>query len=251
MDGADAAGVAREVGVTVRPRKILYVTTDLFIGGGAEGMLARMATARPALADDITVVSLLRGQSHADELRAAGVTVVELDFRSIGGIVSGLHRLARLIADRQPDIVQGWMYHGDLAALIALGLSGRRRQTALVWSIRCSDMDLTPLRPRAASGGESLRGAVAPARSRHRQFDCRPGKPFEARLSPTASGGRGERRRRRPVQARPGGARGGAHRTGDSGRCHRAGPCRARRPDEGSPEFSGRHVGAPRPARRC
>src|SRR5262249_2091219 len=35
----------------------------------------------------------------------------------------------------------GWMYHGDLAALIALFLSGRRRRTRLVWGIRCTEVD--------------------------------------------------------------------------------------------------------------
>jgi len=130
------------VGVIARPRKILYVTTDLFIGGGAEGMLSRMATAHPRLADEITVVSLRLGYaSYAEQMRAAGVTVVELDLDTIGGIASGLRRLAKLIAEGRPDIVQGWMYHGDLAALTALVLSGRRRDTRLVWSIRSSDMD--------------------------------------------------------------------------------------------------------------
>jgi len=129
------------VGVSRLPRKVLFVTTDLFIGGGAEGMLTRLATARPPLADEITVVSLLRGPSHVDELRAAGVTVVELDCAGPGGIVVGLRRLAKLIAEVRPEIVQGWMYHGDLAALIALGLSGRRRDTRLVWGIRCSELD--------------------------------------------------------------------------------------------------------------
>ncbi len=129
--------------VTARPRKIVYVTTDLFVGGGAEGMLVRMVTADERLADEITVVSLLPGgEAHASRLRAAGVSVIELDFRAAGGICSGLLRLARLIWEIQPDIVQGWMYHGDLAALVALVLSGRRRRTHLVWSIRCSDMDL-------------------------------------------------------------------------------------------------------------
>ena len=33
------------------------------------------------------------------------------------------------------------MYHGDLAALIALALSGRRRDTWLAWGIRSSEMD--------------------------------------------------------------------------------------------------------------
>ena len=128
--------------MTPQPRTILYVTTDLFIGGGAEGMLARLLTSEPRLADEIIVVSLLPGESHAERLRQAGITVHQLDFGSARGIASGLIRLARLIARSKPDIVQGWMYHGDLAALIGLALSGRRRRTRLVWGIRCSEVDL-------------------------------------------------------------------------------------------------------------
>jgi glycosyltransferase involved in cell wall biosynthesis len=128
--------------VGVRPAKIVYVTSDLFIGGGAEAMLVRLVTATPAVADEIIVVSLLPGDSHVERLRAAGITVIQLDFGGAAGIASGLRRLARLIADAAPQIVQGWMYHGDLAALTALALSGRRRSTRLVWSIRCSNMDL-------------------------------------------------------------------------------------------------------------
>jgi len=129
--------------VIARPRKVLHVTTALFIGGGADGMLTRLATAQPRLADEIIIVSLRPGVSYVDELRAAGVAVVELDFGTMGGIVAGLRRLARLIAETRPDIVQGWMYHGDLAAAIGLALSGRRRDTRLVWGIRCSDVDFT------------------------------------------------------------------------------------------------------------
>jgi glycosyltransferase involved in cell wall biosynthesis len=128
--------------VGVRPTKIIFVTSDLFIGGGAEGMLARVATARPTLADEIMIVSLLPGESYAERLRAAGISVVQLDFGSAAGIASGVRRLAKLISEGQPQIVQGWMYHGDLAALIAVALSGRRKCTRVIWSIRCSDMDL-------------------------------------------------------------------------------------------------------------
>jgi glycosyltransferase involved in cell wall biosynthesis len=126
--------------VTLGPQKILYVTAGLR-GGGAEAMLARLATARPGVADEITIVSLLPAEVHMERLGAGGVTVVELRCDKAGGIVAGLFKLARLIAESRPDIVQGWMYHGDLAALVALVLSGRRRQTRLVWSIRCSAMD--------------------------------------------------------------------------------------------------------------
>jgi glycosyltransferase involved in cell wall biosynthesis len=133
--------VAREVGVTQRPRKIVYVTAGLR-GGGAEAMLTRLATAQPGVADEITLVSLLPAEGHIGRLVAGGVTVVELQFDRVGGAAAGLVKLAKLIADSRPDIVQGWMYHGDLAALVALVMSGRRKQTRLVWSIRCSDMDL-------------------------------------------------------------------------------------------------------------
>jgi glycosyltransferase involved in cell wall biosynthesis len=131
--------VARKVGVSLRPLKIVYVTPGLR-GGGAEATLARLATARPGVADEITIVSLLPAEAHMARLRAAGVEVIELRFDKPGGIATGLLKLAKLIAESGPDIVQGWMYYGDLAALVALALSGRRRQTRLVWGIRCSAM---------------------------------------------------------------------------------------------------------------
>jgi glycosyltransferase involved in cell wall biosynthesis len=126
----------------VSSRKILFVTTALRTGG-AEGMLARLVTAKPRLAEEIIVVSLLPEDDYGEGMRAAGVTVIELGFNRLAGIVLGLVDLARLIGRHKPDIVQGWMYHGDLAALIALKLSGRRKHTRLIWSIRCSDMDLS------------------------------------------------------------------------------------------------------------
>src|SRR5262249_30903792 len=75
VDGADARGVAREVGLKVRmrPRRILHVITDLYLAG-AETMLARLAAARPGLADETMVVSLLPDGFHTERLRAAGGT---------------------------------------------------------------------------------------------------------------------------------------------------------------------------------
>jgi glycosyltransferase involved in cell wall biosynthesis len=80
-------------------------------------------------------------EAHAARLRAAGVTVVELNFDRVVGVAGGIITLTKLIAEQRPDIVQGWMYHGDLAALVALTMSGRRKTTRLVWSIRCSELD--------------------------------------------------------------------------------------------------------------
>ena len=130
------------MGVSVRPRKVLYVITHLWVGG-AEAMLARLVTAEQKIAGEITVVALRPGGPHADRMRAGGVTVEELNFGTPFGVAAGLYRLAKLIARTQPDIVQGWMYHGDLAALVALALSGRRRITRLAWAIRGSDIDFS------------------------------------------------------------------------------------------------------------
>ncbi|HEX5864711.1 MAG TPA: glycosyltransferase [Casimicrobiaceae bacterium] len=128
--------------MSARPRKVLYVITHLWVGG-AEATLTRLVTAEPRIADEITVVALRPGGPHADRLRASGVTVVELNFGALLGIPAGLSRLARLIARTRPDIVQGWMYHGDIAALIGLALSGLRRSTRLAWAIRGSDIDFS------------------------------------------------------------------------------------------------------------
>ena len=125
-----------------RPRKVLYVVTHLWVGG-AEATLTRLVTAEQKIADESIVVALRPGGPHADRMRAGGVTVVELNFGALFGIPAGLYRLAKLIARTKPDIVQGWMYHGDLAALIGLILSGRRRMTWLAWAIRGSDIDFS------------------------------------------------------------------------------------------------------------
>lgn len=124
----------------MRPRRILHVITDLYVGG-AEAMLTRLVVAKPGVADQSAVVSLLPDGFFADHLRAAGIPVMELNFRKPFGIVAGMVGLARLIRATKPDVVQGWMYHGDLAALLALILAGRRRSTRLAWNIRCSSLD--------------------------------------------------------------------------------------------------------------
>src|SRR5262245_54662923 len=104
-------------------------------------MLTRLASAQPSVADDITIVSLLPAEAHMERLGAAGVAVIELRFDKAGGIATGLFKLASLIAESRPDIVQGWMYHGDLAAPVALVLSGRGRRTRPNGGIRCTAMD--------------------------------------------------------------------------------------------------------------
>lgn len=106
-------------------------------------MLNKVATTMVKRSNTTTVVSMIPGGIIGKRLRANGVEVIELDFTRLFGAIGGIFRLAHAIRRLKPDVVQGWMYHGDLAALIGLVLSVRRSRTLLVWGIRCSNMDLS------------------------------------------------------------------------------------------------------------
>jgi glycosyltransferase involved in cell wall biosynthesis len=86
-------------------------------------------------------VTLSSGGENASRLRAAGVKVTELRMRSNSPPGWELFRLARLICLERPAVVQSWMYHADLTATLALYWSGRRKNTRLIWGLRCSDME--------------------------------------------------------------------------------------------------------------
>jgi glycosyltransferase involved in cell wall biosynthesis len=119
--------------------KVLHVITGLETGG-AERMLANLCIASHRAGGAPVVVALCPGGSQYDRLCAAGIRTITLGMTRGVPSVASLFRLARLIRDEAPDVVQSWMYHADLYALLALWLSGRRR-TRLYWGIRCSDMD--------------------------------------------------------------------------------------------------------------
>lgn len=115
--------------------RVLHVITALGVGG-AERMLLKLLGA-PALSGvEQRVVALLPGGHLAPAMRATGATVDVLNF--LGGlpVLAGATRLARLARNWRPDVLHGWMYHGNLGASCAqAALSGR---VPLVWSIRQS-----------------------------------------------------------------------------------------------------------------
>jgi glycosyltransferase involved in cell wall biosynthesis len=130
----------------------LHVISGLEIGG-AEGMLSALATAS---GQDLEhhVVSLKTAGFYGGVLREAAIGVDELALTPRRPDPRALWRLARVIRELRPDLVQGWLYHGDLAALLGLALSGRRRTTRLAWSLRCSNLDM-------AAYGRGLRLVLA------------------------------------------------------------------------------------------
>ncbi len=117
--------------------KVLHVITGLNVGG-AENMLAKLI--EQGGADEPEVLSLLPPGPIAERITACGVKVHTLGMKR--GLVgpAALLRLARMVEAIAPDLIHGWMYHGNLAASFARRRS--RRRVPLVWNIRHSIPDL-------------------------------------------------------------------------------------------------------------
>jgi glycosyltransferase involved in cell wall biosynthesis len=73
-----------------------------------------------------------------ESIRKAGVPVYPLDIRRGGVSPRAFWRLVRLLRELQPDIVQTWLYHADLAGLAAGAIA---RVPHIVWNIRCAELD--------------------------------------------------------------------------------------------------------------
>lgn len=126
---------------------IAHVITGLD-RGGAEGVLARLVTSMDHAKFRNLVISLRDDGVWGGKLRAEGIEVHCLGIRDLFGMLAGRAKLKRLVQAAAPDVVQGWLYHGDLLATLATPPS-----TALAWNLRNSDL--------AASGRTSWRVLVA------------------------------------------------------------------------------------------
>lgn len=115
--------------------RVLHVITALEVGG-AQRMLLKLVAARATAAHEHHVVAMLPAGPLARALRDAGAQVHELDF--LGGlpVLQGSMALARIARACAPDLVQGWLYHGNLGA--SLARASLRRRVPLVWGIRQS-----------------------------------------------------------------------------------------------------------------
>ena len=115
--------------------RVLHVITALGVGG-AERMLLKLLGSRALSGHEQWVVTMLPGGALAAPMRATGAIVHELDF--LGGVplLGGMLGVARLARKCQPDIVQGWLYHGNLGAAVAR--AALRRRVPLVWGVRQS-----------------------------------------------------------------------------------------------------------------
>lgn len=123
-------------------REVMHVISGLKVGG-AEMALLRLISSSEGGPYRHFVLALTPGGGMSERFSAAGVEVVELDFKK--NPIGDFGRLVKLIRTRRPDVVQTWMYHADLFGGIAARLAGVRN---VIWGIRTTDA--------TAGGGKAI-----------------------------------------------------------------------------------------------
>ena len=105
-----------------RPKKILHIITTAGIGG-AELMLCRLLERNDPSHHQQAVLSLLTPDSLKERMESSA-PLYTLDMRPPLPSINNIRRLRQIVQAYQPDLIQGWMYHGNLAATVAARLTG-------------------------------------------------------------------------------------------------------------------------------
>lgn len=87
-----------------------------------------------------TVVSLRDLGALGEKIESLGVHVHTLDMKGELRDVLRILKLSRLMRSLRPDLIQGWMYHGNVAAEYARVVA--RLDTPVLWSVHHSILDL-------------------------------------------------------------------------------------------------------------
>lgn len=114
---------------------VLHIITGLATGG-AERALYNLLQGGLSTKFNSHVISLSDAGNIAPQIEALGVPVTTLGMRTGRPSLAGLLKLRTVIKQLQPDLIQGWMYHGNLAATLARSMHSER--AAVVWNIRHS-----------------------------------------------------------------------------------------------------------------
>lgn len=118
--------------------RVLHIITGLG-SGGAEGMLLKLLSASPTHWQS-AVVSLGETGVIGSKISELNIPVHALNVSPKWPSPAELFSLITIVRRLRPEIIQGWMPHGNLAAVLA-GMSLRKRVPVL-WNVRMSLDDL-------------------------------------------------------------------------------------------------------------
>ena len=113
--------------------KVLHIITGLQTGG-AERSLHSLLAGDMSDRLDCHVISLSDTGTFGPKITDLGVPVSALGMRGGKPSAAALFSMRRLVKRIRPDVVQGWMYHGNFAALLARKFAPGN--PALAWNIR-------------------------------------------------------------------------------------------------------------------
>lgn len=120
---------------TPKPVQILHIITDLSVAG-AEMKLYKLLAATDRERFAPTVISMRDRGELRERIEALGIPVFCLGIRGpLPGPVS-VNRLVRMVRQARPDVIHGWMYHGNLAAQFAAAFA--RKRPSVLWSVHQS-----------------------------------------------------------------------------------------------------------------
>jgi glycosyltransferase involved in cell wall biosynthesis len=120
--------------------RIAHIITGLYTGG-AETMLYKLLRRMDRARFDPMVVSLVDNGSLAVRIVELGIPVFSCGMQPGFPSVGAAFKLTRLLRAFEPDLLQGWMYHGNLAAQTAVVTLAKK--APVVWNIRGSHHPLS------------------------------------------------------------------------------------------------------------
>ncbi|MEM6613545.1 MAG: glycosyltransferase [Cyanobacteria bacterium P01_C01_bin.72] len=119
--------------------KLLFITTGLG-SGGAEVMLVSLLSSIDRDRFEASVISLLDQGVYGEKIRQLDIPVYCVEMLAGRPTLSSAARLKAIISEIEPDLIQGWMYHANLAAQFFNFFVNRR--IPVLWSIHHSLHDL-------------------------------------------------------------------------------------------------------------
>ena len=116
--------------------RLVHIITGLDTGG-AEMMLYKLLSKCDRSRFAPEVICLQPNGVMGERIAGLDVRVRSLDMKSVKGSFTAVRKLAGWLRESRPDIIQTWMYHGDLVG----GIAGKiARCRAIIWNIRASMM---------------------------------------------------------------------------------------------------------------
>lgn len=120
--------------------KIIHIITGLNTGG-AEMALLNLLRGGLGKNFDTYVISLGGLGTVGPQIQKLGISVIALNMNGKLASLFGMIRLFKTVAYLRPNIIQGWMYHGNLAATLS-GLI-MFYKVLVVWNVRHSLSDIS------------------------------------------------------------------------------------------------------------